>query len=110
MRGVPADMFWLLDQLDRAPGALLGRRVVVTGEWRPAAHGYAASVSRRVMTCCAADAVRVGLDVALESVQSFSPGAVVCVAGVLRSTLREGELRYIIARGRIRRSCAKDRT
>ena len=100
-RGLPADMFAVLDQLDRSPNTVLGRRVVVSGEWSPTSHGHAASVSTRVMACCAADAIHVGFDLVADHEPVFNSGAVVCVGGVLRSALRDGELRYVITHARI---------
>ena len=107
IHGVPADMFALLDQLDRAPGAVLGRRVAVTGEWSPASPGRAASVSHRIMACCAADAIRVGFDVlAHESAApAFAAGDVVCVEGEVQAVLRDGDVRYVIEGALVRSSC-----
>lgn len=109
LRGVPADMYLLLEQIDRSPEALLGRRIAVSGEWSPASPGGFATVSRRVMTCCAADAVRVGFDVVPEDQPSaaLNTGASVCVEGVLRAAMRDGELRYIIERAHIGALCAR---
>ena len=107
LHGIPADMYGLLEQIDRAPGALLGRRVAVSGQWSPASHGNFASVSRRVMTCCAADAIRVGFDVIPEdrSAATLNAGASICVEGVLQAAMRDGELRYVIERAHVGASC-----
>jgi len=104
--GLPpsSDLFALLDALDAHPRDVLGRRARATGTWTPA-HGVAsASVSRRVMACCAADAVDVGLDVKPEREVTLDGGTDVCVAGVLAARLRDGELRYEIARAMVRAS------
>jgi hypothetical protein len=97
------DIFALLDQIDAEPRALLGRRVTVSGEWSPADRNHAATVSRRVMTCCAADAIRVGFDVAPVRPLPLSDGVIVRVSGVLRARLRDGDVRYVIEDALIRR-------
>jgi uncharacterized membrane protein YcgQ (UPF0703/DUF1980 family) len=90
------DLFALLDQIDVDPRALLGHRVTVSGDWSPASGSQTATVSRRVMTCCAADAVRVGFDVLPSREVRLPEGKPVRVDGVLRSRLRDGDIRYVI--------------
>ena len=103
----PADMFSLLDEIDRTPSAVLGRRVAVSGEWFPASLDRAASVSRRIMACCAADAIRVGFDVRVQDATApmFAADADVCVEGYVRSLLRDGDVRYVIEHALVRSSC-----
>jgi len=90
------DLFALLDRLDSAPDGMLGTRETVGGEWTPAAAGNAATVSRRIMACCAADAVAVGFDVVPAARAAIAAGAEVRVSGTLRSSMRDGELRYAL--------------
>ncbi len=54
-------------------------------------------MARRVMTCCAADAVDVGFDVIPARPIHFASGAQVRVSGVVRASLRDGEIRYALA-------------
>jgi hypothetical protein len=98
IKGLSGDLFTLLDRIDREPQALLGTRVVVSGDWQPAAAGHAASVSRRVMLCCAADAVRVGFDVTPRSNPSLAAGTPACVEGFVRMQMHDGDVRYVIDR------------
>lgn len=102
------DLFELLDQIDAHPQAVVGRRVTVSGEWSPAAGNRDATVSRRVMTCCAADAVRVGFDVTPSRGQRLPTGMPVCVTGMLRSQLRDGDLRYVIQGASVGSGCSMD--
>lgn len=90
------DLFELLEQIDADPRALLGRRVTVSGEWSRADGIHTEAVSRRIMACCAADAVRVGFDVIPSHEQQLPADARVRVTGVLRSRLLDGDLRYVI--------------
>ncbi len=90
------DLFALLDALDRDPTAMLERAVTVTGAWTPREGQRPATVSRRVMTCCAADAVSVGFDVEQTRATAARAGASVRVTGILEATMRDGELRYVI--------------
>jgi hypothetical protein len=96
-RGGSGDLFALLDGIDRDPRSVLGTRVSVTGEWAPPRAGRPATVSRRIMTCCAADAIAVGFDVIPVGRPLPRPGSVVRITGVLRSSMRGGEMRYEIA-------------
>lgn len=95
------DLFALLDRLDADPQAVLGTRVNVSGAWMPASGAAAATVSRRVMVCCAADAFDAGFDVVPMRASTFVPGSVVRVSGVLIRTLRAGEMRYAIERATV---------
>jgi hypothetical protein len=95
------DLFELLDQIDADPHTLLGSRVTISGEWSPASGDQAATVSRRVMSCCAADAVRVGFDVLSSREVRLREGKPVRVDGVLRSRLRDGDVRYVIDDARV---------
>jgi hypothetical protein len=90
------DLFALLDRIDADPGAVVGLRVTVSGEWSPAVKNRVASVSRRVMTCCAADAVRVGFDVIAAQTVDCHEGTLVRVTGILTARLRDGEMRYAL--------------
>jgi hypothetical protein len=95
------DLFALLDALDRDPTGLLERSVTVTGAWTPRDGPRAATVSRRVMTCCAADAVSVGFDVEPARAAPQRLGSSIRVTGILGATLRDGELRYVIRRASV---------
>lgn len=90
------DLFELLERLDADPRAVLGTRVTVSGEWSPPSQNRAATISRRIMTCCAADAVRVGFDVTVSPARSLAADTPVRVTGILRARLHDGELRYVI--------------
>ncbi|HEY5093648.1 MAG TPA: hypothetical protein VII69_00870 [Candidatus Eremiobacteraceae bacterium] len=91
---VAADLFDALDALDANPAAFDARTITVSGTWTPASARGAASVSRRVMSCCAADAVDVGFDVAPNAAAHVRAGAWVGVSGRVRVRLRNGEMRY----------------
>lgn len=94
------DLFELLDRLDADPRSVLGRRVIVTGEWTPPSAGRPASVSRRVMTCCAADTVAVGFDVTGPNARA-RPNEWVTVAGTLTAKMELSEVRYRIERAKV---------
>jgi hypothetical protein len=101
---VAADLFDALDQLDADP-AVFDRRVIdVSGTWTSATARAAATVSRRVMSCCAADAIDVGFDVFPAGKVTIQPGAWVRVSGRVRVRLRDGELRYELAGAAIRKA------
>jgi hypothetical protein len=87
------NLFALLDRLDDDPRAVLGENVSVSGVWTPPSHGHAATVSRRVMACCAADAIDVGFDVH-GARGPLSAGQPVVVRGFVHAVLADGELRY----------------
>jgi hypothetical protein len=93
---IAADLFDALDSLDANPGAFDGRTIEVSGTWTPASAREAATVSRRVMSCCAADAMDVGFDVKSSRTLRARPGAWVRVSGHVRVRLRDGEMRYEI--------------
>jgi len=93
---IEADLFEALDLLDADPSAFDGRVIAVSGTWTPATASGAATVSRRVMSCCAADAVDVGFDVAPRGDPHVRPGTWIRVSGRVRVRLRAGELRYEI--------------
>ena len=95
-RSDPGDLFDALDNLDAHPAMLLGKQVWVTGVWRPADRDTLATVSLRVMACCAADAVDVGFDVLPSHVAAAPSGTRVRVGGVVGEVLREGETRYVL--------------
>jgi hypothetical protein len=99
---VVADLFDALDRLDAEPSAFDGRIISVSGTWTPATDRGAATVSRRVMSCCAADAVDVGFDVAPIGAVRVRAGAWVRVSGHVRVRLRDGDLRYEIGRATVR--------
>ncbi|HEY7980834.1 MAG TPA: hypothetical protein VID19_05065 [Candidatus Eremiobacteraceae bacterium] len=99
---VTADLFDALDQLDAAPSAFDRRTIDVTGSWMPATVQGAATVSRRVMSCCAADAVDVGFDVIPKREVKIRQGAWVRISGRVRVRLRDGELRYEIVEADVR--------
>ncbi len=88
------DLFDALEKLDDDPQSLAGRRIAVTGLWRPAVPGVFPAVFRRVMACCAADAVDVGFDVLPARPVSLGVNTPVRVAGLVESVVRDGELRY----------------
>jgi hypothetical protein len=94
------DLFALLDRLDDDPRAVLGNYVSVSGVWTPPSGGHAATVSRRVMACCAADAIDVGFDVR----GAYGPlrtGQPVVVRGFVHAALAAGELRYSLDDARV---------
>lgn len=97
------DLFALLDRIDRDPASVLGKRVNVTGEWTPPRTGRPATVSRRVMTCCAADAIDVGFDVSPTSPIALAAGTRVRVSGAVQETMRDGDLRYELSAAALRR-------
>jgi len=95
--GYSGDLFALLDRIDRDPAGVIGERVSVSGTWGAAAADQPATVSRRIMSCCAADAVAVGFDVVPKRRVSIGRAAWVRVTGILRSRLADGEIRYLLA-------------
>jgi hypothetical protein len=100
------DLFRLLDALDASPRDTVGSLVSVSGTWTSARSPRAASVSRRIMTCCAADSVDVGLDVFPMARPAVSDGEEVCTTGIVVARLDAGELRYALNRASVRqRAC-----
>jgi uncharacterized membrane protein YcgQ (UPF0703/DUF1980 family) len=89
------DLFAALARIDASPRSMLGRRISVTGRWMAGAAGRPASVSRRLMTCCAADAVAIGFDVEPSGSQPKSQRWV-RVTGDLAERLADGEIRYVL--------------
>ena len=100
---VQSDLFDALEQLDRDPASLMHRRIRVTGLWTPSTSARAATVSRRVMTCCAADAFSVGFDVEPARSTRVPAGVPVRADGVVEESMRDGELRYVLEQCRITR-------
>jgi hypothetical protein len=92
------DLFDVLDALDREPTDVIGRTVSVSGDWMPAEGDVPATVSRRVMSCCAADAVDVGFDVDMFRPRAIPAGARVRVTGIIDARMRDGETRYVLER------------
>lgn len=91
------DLFDALDALDARPGMMLGRHIWVTGVWRPHDGDNLATVSQRVMACCAADAVDIGFDVLqAHRIIALAPGTRVRVGGIISEILRQGETRYVL--------------
>lgn len=93
---IAADLFDALDRLDTDPGAFNGRTISVSGMWMPASARGAATVSRRVMSCCTADAIDVGFDVAPSGAVRVRAGVWARVSGRVRVRLRDGDMRYEI--------------
>jgi hypothetical protein len=91
------DLFDALDAVDADPRAVDHREISVSGTWLAAHDGWPASVSRRIMTCCAADAVDVGFDVAPRAEVRLRAGSWVRVSGFVHVALRDGDIRYEIA-------------
>lgn len=96
------DLFDALGRLDADPASLLGSRISVSGEWTPANGGRFATVSRRVMSCCAADAVDVGFDVALARGACAHAGTWVRVEGVVGERIDDGDVRYVLEQSMLR--------
>jgi hypothetical protein len=104
---IAADLFDALDALDANPAAFDGRAIAVSGTWTPAGALGAASVSRRIMSCCAADAVDVGFDVTPNAEAHVDAGAWVLVSGRVHVRLRDGELRYELGAATVRPAPAR---
>jgi len=90
------DLFEALDELDADPAAIVGRRISVSGDWTPASGSRSATVSRRIVSCCAADAIAVGFDVDLARRESARSGSWVRVTGVVREGIVDGDVRYVL--------------
>jgi len=99
MRG---DLFEALDRLDSAPNAMLGNVVAVTGTWTPASRADLATVSRRVVSCCAADAVDVGFDVRLSHDSRVAAGTWVRVVGTIAERVVDGDIRFVLEQSQVR--------
>jgi hypothetical protein len=101
---IAADLFDALDELDANPAVFDHRTIEVSGTWTPPSAQSTATISRRVMSCCTADAVDVGFDVVTKDAGHLQPGAWVRVSGRVRGRLRDGELRYDIVDASVRRA------
>jgi hypothetical protein len=101
--GMPlrGDLFDVLDRLDDDPAGIVGRAVSVAGQWAPASTGADATVSRRVVNCCAADAVALGFDVEPVRAQAIASGAWVRVTGVVTRSMHDGEVRFVLMRASV---------
>lgn len=99
---VHGDLFDALDRLDSAPDSMVGRTIAVTGTWTPASRDGLATVSRRVVSCCAADAVDVGFDVRLERDAHVAAGTWVRVDGTVGERFVDGDVRFVLEHSRIR--------
>ncbi len=95
--GSSDDLFAALEAVDDRPQSLVGKQLSVTGWWRPPAGGAPASVSRPVMTCCAADAVDVGFDVFVRHAVHLPAQTFVRVRGLVQASMHDGETRYALA-------------
>jgi hypothetical protein len=100
MRG---DIFDVLQRLDDDPAGVLGHRVSVSGEWGGKTSSDPASVSRRLMSCCAADSIAVGFDVELSRPEAVPMRSWVRVDGIVRERIRDGDRRYVLEQSTIRR-------
>jgi DUF1980 C-terminal domain len=94
--GSSDDLFDALEAVDDRPQSFVDKPLSVTGWWRPQAGDVPASVSRPVMTCCAADAVDVGFDVFVRHAVHLPVQTLVRVRGLLRASMHDGETRYAI--------------
>jgi hypothetical protein len=101
-RGFAGDLFEALERIDQDPGAMDGSTITVSGEWTPSTAEGAATVSRRLMACCAADTVAVGLDVFSDRRYSVAAGTIVVVTGNVRARIWKGDVRYGLAQARVR--------
>ncbi len=90
------DLFAVLDRLDDDPSRVVDRLVSVSGEWSPATAQRPATVSRRIMSCCAADAIAVGFDVELARDRRIKTGEWVRVEGVVRERMYDGDRRFVL--------------
>jgi len=99
MRG---DLFDELGKLDSDPNAVLGTTISVTGAWTPATHDSLATISRRIVSCCAADAIDVGFDVRLERDEHIGAGEWVQIEGIVGERVVDGDVRYVLEHSVIR--------
>ncbi|MBC5805229.1 MAG: hypothetical protein DLM53_02180 [Candidatus Eremiobacter antarcticus] len=96
-----ASLFDALERIDRDSASVVGTWLQVTGTWTRAHDGAPATVSRQIMTCCAADSVAVGFDVTPDTTDAAvtelpASGAYVQVSGRMRASMVDGETRYSI--------------
>jgi hypothetical protein len=98
--GLPAtsDLFALMDRIDSDPSAVVGHAASVSGVWSLGRGGSDATVSQRILSCCAADAVDVGFDVEPKSAVHAQPGDVVRASGIVSERMRDGEIRFALVR------------
>jgi hypothetical protein len=95
------DLFDVLDRLDDDPSGVVDRLVSVSGEWSPATAQRPATVSRRIMSCCAADAIAIGFDVELARDRRIRTGAWVRVQGVVRERMYDGDPRFVLEHSKV---------
>jgi hypothetical protein len=103
------DLLDTLDRLDADPAGVMGANVTVSGVWTPAHDGFDATVSRRIMNCCAADAVDVGFDVEPVHVAGVAPQSFVRVTGFVGERMRDGEARYVLLGALVERAASDAR-
>jgi hypothetical protein len=96
------DLFEALARLDADPNALLGHTLAVTGSWTPPTRDDLATVSRRIVSCCAADAVDVGFDVRLIRDARVARGAWVRIEGTVGERVVDGDIRYVLEHSAMR--------
>lgn len=101
--GARGDIFGVLARLDDDPSSVIGTRVTVSGAWTPATADALATVARRVMSCCAADAVAVGFDVRPRHRVDIAAGSIVRVDGIVGRTMVDGEVRYVLEQSEVTR-------
>lgn len=94
--GMRGDLFDALDRLDADPTSLVGDRISVSGIWMPANGDRLATISRRVMSCCAADEVDVGFDVSLSRATRLRPGEWIRIDGIVGERVVDGDVRYLL--------------
>jgi hypothetical protein len=99
--GSSGDLLALMDCIDRDPASVIGHRAVVTGEWTPRAAGRDATVSQRIISCCAADAIDVGFDVEPMVAVKIAERSRVRVTGVVSEQMRDGEVRFAMVKARV---------
>ncbi len=101
-RGFAGDLFEALERIDQDPIAMDGTTITVSGEWTPSTAEGPATVSRRLMACCAADTVAVGLEVLGDRRYTVNAGTMVVVTGNVRARIWKGDVRYGLAHARVR--------
>jgi hypothetical protein len=95
------DLFDVLDRLDDDPSGVVDRLVSVSGEWSPATAQRPATVSRRIMSCCAADAIAIGFDVRLARERRIRSGSWVRVQGVVHERMDDGDIRFVLEHSKV---------
>ena len=81
---------------------MLGTTIAVTGTWTPASRDDLATVSRRVVSCCAADAVDVGFDVRPSHDSQVAAGSWVRVDGTVAERVADGDIRFVLEQSQVR--------